>query len=173
METATDTIEVNNSAELVRLPLWKQLIQDMRTDGLDYLKSWPTEFFEKALRSNRNTPQFVFEMLGLRQELEEEDGYYLRSSENGKLYSIPSAADHEEVAVTFEQKLKRYARRSIALRNSTLTNEKAILTDEERRRMQHSLERASIRLALLSRQQSVENSLRQHAPKLLGDAPVE
>lgn len=158
---------VDNSAELIRLPLWKQALADMRNDGLDYEKSWPVEFFEQRFRTTRDTQQFTFEMLELRQELEREDGYYFRSSENGRLYSIPPAAAHEDIARMFESKMSRYARRSVSLRYATLDNEKADLTDRDRAKLEQGAERASVRLALMSRVKSVERELRKHCPQLL------
>jgi hypothetical protein len=157
----TDTIAV------IKLPLWRRALEQMRAAGLDYEKAWPVEFFEKEFRANKDAPSFAFEMMGLRKELEDEDGYYLRSSENGKQFYIVAASAVEDVAQGFEQKLRRFAKRAICLRSSTLTNEKAKLTEDERRRMEQNLERASVRLLLISRQQSIAKAVNETAPNLL------
>ncbi len=150
-----------------RLPLWRHALDRMRAGGYSYGSHWKTEFFEQIFRCQRESNQFRFEMMALKQAIEEEDGYYLRSSENGDLWNIPLAFGHEETARSFDQKLRRYAVRSINLRSATLMNPKAELTDSERRKMEHNLEKASVRLLLISRQQSVVNSLKDHSPKLL------
>lgn len=151
----------------IKLPLWKSCLDKMRSDGMTYCSHWKAEFFEEHLRCNRDTDQFVFEMLELKQEIEEEDGFYFRQIKNGQAFEIPPAAEHEIVAKTFERKLRRYAVRSISIRSATLSNPQAQLTECERKRMDHNLEQASIRLLLLSRQKSIENVLKERKPQLL------
>jgi len=154
-------------SEPVKLPLWKNCLEAMREKGFTYGASWPVNFFESQLRTKADSTQFQFEMLQLKCAMEEEDGYYLRSEENGALWSIPAAADHEDVARSFESKMKRYAVRSVALRNSTLTNPDAVLSDAERTRMEAALERASIRMVLMARQKQICRLVFEKKPKLL------
>lgn len=154
-------------SEVLKLPLWKNCLEKMRAQGFGYGSSWPVDFFEGELRRKRDEQQFAFEMMALKQALEEEDGYYLESSESGKLWSIPAAAAHEDVAKSFEHKMRRYSVRSVAIRAATLTNASATLTDAERQKMEANLERASTRLVLLARQQSIVKKLKQQSPKLL------
>lgn len=161
---------MNEQNTVIRLPLWQSCLDEMREQGLTYGSSWKAEFFETRLHHKRNDQQFSFEMLSMRQALEEEDGYYLQSSENGAIWEIPQAVGHEEVARHFDQKLRRYAVRSINIRSATLINPKAELSDEERKKIERNLEKASVRLILISRQKSVVNALGKHAPKLLEKA---
>jgi hypothetical protein len=166
----------NKPDKPLRLPLWKSLAEEMVDKGIQYGQTWPVSFFEAGLKQDRNSNEFVFGMLSLRSWLEVEHGYYLRSHENGELWSVPHAAEHETVARTFDHKVRRYAVRSINLRSATLTNPDAKLTDEERERMEESLERASVRLVLISRTVSIARVLKKHAPGMLlrpriGDAP--
>jgi hypothetical protein len=153
--------------EAVRLPLWRKVLEQMRADGLEYGKSWPAEFFEKGFRSVRGSSAFAFELMGLRKELEDEDGYYMRSSENGAQFYIVEAEACEEVAQHFETKMKRYARRSLLLRVATLGNEKAKLSEETKAKMDKNAARAGTRLVLLARQDSISEAVRKHAPNLL------
>lgn len=154
-------------SEWIKLPIWKSCLDHLRETGLTYGMKWKSDFFEKELRCARGSDQFAFEMLALKQALEDEDGYYLRQSENGETWEIPPAAEHEDVSQLFERKMRRYAARAITLRNSTLMNQKADLTPAERGRMESNLERASVRLLLLSRQKSIERIVKQNKPKLL------
>jgi hypothetical protein len=153
--------------EVLRLPLWKGVLDEMREEGLSYDLSWPAEFFEKRLRCDKGTDQFQLQMLAIKQDIEARDGFYLRSSKSGAVWEIPSAPEHEDIAVGLDAKVRRCAVRSINLRAATLMNPDAVLTESERQRMESGLERASIRLVLISRQKSVVDILQANAPKLL------
>ena len=153
--------------ELIKLPIWKHCLEIMRGAGMTYGNRWRVEFFEEHLRCKRDSAQFAFEMLALKQAIEEEDGYYLQQIENGAAWSIPAAAEHEDVARGFEQKMRRYAVRSIGIRAATLENPAAELTDGERRKMEANLEKASVRLLLISRQKQVQKVVLGKSPKLL------
>lgn len=139
----------------------------MQDAGLNYGNTYPVEFFENGLNRKRGTKDFDLDLLRLRTELEREHGYYLRCEEGGSRYSIPSAADHEEVALTFEGKMRRYCVRSIHIRVRTLANPLAVLTAEQRRDMEHGVHKQSTRLLLMSRAQSVEDYLMANKPELL------
>lgn len=154
-------------SEPARLPLWRNALEQLREDGLAYGKTWTVDFFEHHLRCPRTAKEFAFGMMALKQELEREDGYYLKSEEDGARWSIVAAADHETVASTFDTKVRRYAVRAINLRSATLMNPEANLTAEDRRKMERNLERASLRLVLMSRASSVAAVVAEHSPKLL------
>lgn len=153
--------------ETVKLPLWRNALDKIREAGLTYGKTWQSDFFEKELRCDRDSKEFAFAMMAIRQEVERDDGFYIKSEENGARWSIVAAPDHESVAQTFDTKVRRYAVRSINLRSATLMNPEANLTEDERRKMEHNLEKASLRLILMSRAQSVANVVSEHAPSLL------
>lgn len=139
----------------------------MREAGLEYGQTWPKQFFEEAFRTLVGEPEFAFAMMALRSELEETDGLYLKSEESNSRFSIVAAPDHESVAAKFDTKVRRYAVRSINIRSATLLNPKAELTEEDRKKMEHNLEKASLRLVLMSRAASVQKIVQEHAPKLL------
>ena len=160
-------METNTQNETVRLPLCKSALETMREQGMSYGSQWKVEFFEQHLRCPKDNNAFQFAMLALRDALEKEDGYYLRQTENGLIWEIPTAIGHEETAQTFDSRLRRYAVRSINLRSATLTNPQAQLSEDERRRMESNLEKAAMRLCLISRQQSILKVVNQYAPALL------
>ena len=154
MNEMNKQLAVNNDTALVRLPLWKSFLDGLRQRGeLSYGATWDVSVFESAFRCKADDEQFDFQVLAMRQEVEENDGFYLHQS--GSKFYIPTAAEHEDVARVFETKLKRYSRRAVNIRHATLTNETANLTDEERRKMENGHARAAIRLALLCRQRKL------------------
>lgn len=154
-------------SEVITLPIWKHCLGVMKADGMTYGSRWPVEFFEKHLRCGRDAAQFAFEMLALKQNIEDDCGYYLQQIESGKFWVIPQAAEHEGVARGFEHRMRRYAVRSISIRSSTLDNPEAKLSNGERAKMESNLEKASVRLLIMSRQKSVEKVLLKREPKLL------
>ena len=110
-------------------------------------------------------------MLNLKQAIEEEDGYYLEQLEAGNIWRIPDAAQHEDVCRGFERRMRNYAARAITLRNRVLTNDQAVLTEEQRKSMDKAAEIAAMRRILLRRERSVIACVKEHKPKLLVAAP--
>lgn len=166
--TQMNALEIQLAQDpLVKLPLWKRALEEMIRDGLNYGKSWPVEFYERHFRCNRHERAFGWEMMDLRQCLERDHGYYLRSEENGRLYTIPEAAAHEDVAKSFERRHRRFLRRSFDIRVSTLSNPLAKLEASERNEMNGNMERAAVRLILMDREKSVLDCIKQHAPQIL------
>lgn len=154
---------------ILRLPLWKACLDEMRETGFTYGASWGAEFFETRLRCANDTDEFCFAMINIRCAIEYDDGYSIKSkrAENGLVFFIPSAPGHEEVASAFDQKMRRYLVRAINLRSATLINPQAELTEGERAKMTKNLERDGIRLVLIAREKSVMKCLEKHQPKLL------
>lgn len=147
-------MDIENDGQVVTLPLWRTCLEEMK-GSLAFDSVWPAEFFEERFRCKRTDHAFEWEMIALRRHLEEEDGYYLRSENDGASHRIPSAAQHEDVSTGFDRKVKRYAKRSVTLRASVLMNPAAQLNDAERRLMESNMERAAHRLLLLSRSQTI------------------
>lgn len=149
------------------LPLWKGVLREMIESGLTYGSTYPASYFEKRFKCKRGTGEFIFAMMDLRNALERKHGYYLSSEKDGEMWIVPHGSGHKTVCETFDTKMRRYAARAVHLRAATLDNDKANLTDSERAEMQGDLERASIRLVLISRSTAVHKALKQHAPNLL------
>lgn len=157
----------DQSVQVVVLPLWRATLEDMRKTGLTFGKVWALPYFETWFRCGPGSKSFAFELMALRVELEEKDGYYLRSFNDGKEFRIVLAEEVEDVAHGFENRMMRLAGRSIKLRKRTLNNPQAVLTKDQRKVMEGSLERASIRLVLLHRQNSITALVNNHKPALL------
>lgn len=157
-------------------PLWRIALKAMRElPTFGYGMTLETEWFEKMLAARRDTSCFAFQMMELRQELEAIDGYYLYSQTiqdeettiRREMWKIPSASDHEGVAKGFEGKMRRYAGRAVLLRVKTLNNDKALLSDSDRTKMDSSARIAATRLVLLRREKAISAYVRRTQPKML------
>ena len=161
---------LDENIKVERLPLWKNVLKNMRDDGLAYGKVWPASYFEAWLMCEHNSREFDFAMLSIKSQIETEDGYYLQSSNDGNLWSIPSAADHETVCERFDRNVKSFAIRAVLLRDSTLANPTAQLTDQERAKMEKRMEIAGNRLALLNKTATITRAIKKRSPKLLDNS---
>jgi hypothetical protein len=149
-------------------PLWKALALDLENDpNFTYGWSCTVEWLEAQLKCKRDTSEFAFAMISLRNYTETEHGYYIASEEGGKRYTVPEPFGHEDVAQRFDRRVRRYAVRSVALRSATLMNDQAKLSDTERQTMETNLEHSATRLVLLSRAKGIADHIKKTAPKLL------
>ena len=172
--TQTETTEVQ--PEDVSWPLWRAALNTIRKrPDFGYGMTMESRELEELLAADRETTDFAFGMMELRQELEAKDGYYLSSQtitdeESGlrkEVWQIPAAVGHEDVCKSFESKMRRYAARSFSLRSRTLSNPAASLSEDDRRRIEKSCEIASVRQVLLRRERKVVSFIKKNAPKLL------
>lgn len=60
-----------------RLPLWRNLLDELLAEGIEYGKKYDAERFEEALSCKRNTMQFGIAVHKIRTALEEK-GFYLQ-----------------------------------------------------------------------------------------------
>lgn len=138
-------------------------------DGATFESAWAADFFEERLKEKLGTPQFSFAMLALRKELLDESGYYLRSSESGKVWDIPG---HDWHILTqgpaWASRARESLRKQIHIVNSTLANPAAKLTEETRKKAEHQLYVASLRLMFFNRPKAIADVVTKHSPKLLG-----
>lgn len=159
-------------------PLWKAALAKLRSlPNFGYGLTLDLSWFERELSCRRDTSEFAFGLMQIRQLVEYEDGYYIqtqtiRDDESGtkqEIAQIPCAADHEVVARGFESRMRTFAARAVDLRVKTLGNRSAIdsMTQEERQRMEKSSEIAATRAVLLRREKSITAFVKKHQPKLL------
>lgn len=169
-------METKNEQDIGQWPLWRICLKNMReAPGFGYGAQWDAAWLEKQLNCTRDSNEFAFAMLELRQGLETEDGYYLESHTivedttgiRKEVWAIPDAEGHGEVACNFETKMRRYASRSVRLRERTLQNPKAVLDASARAKMEKKQEIAATRLVLLAREKTICDYVRKSKPKLL------
>ena len=157
-------------------PLWRAALNTIRRrSDYGYGMKIETPELEKLLACKRDTPEFAFGMIDIRQAIESDHGYYLGSQtitedETGlrkEVWQIPNAAQHEDVAKSFEARMRRFAKRSLLIRDKTLNNDKANLSEEERANMDKAFGIAQTRLVLLRREKGVADFVRKNSPKLI------
>lgn len=165
-ETKTET----KHSTPMRLPLWRACLDDMMASGASFGSAWKVDYFEGWLKEKLGTGKFSFAMLPLREALFSEHGYYLRSSESGRAWDIPSDEWHAITqAPAYAARAKESLRKQIHITSSVLANPLAQLTADVRRKAEHGLCVASLRLVLFNRSKSVGDYVKKHAPKLLGE----
>lgn len=156
--------------------LWRAALHKIRgREDYGYGLTIETPWLERELGCKRESNEFAFAMLELRGAMEEDDGYYfgaltITEEETGickEVWVIPNAEEHENVCQRFERKLQRYSMRAVRLRNATLANPAAEMSDAARQKMDKNAEIAAMRSLLLKREQKVLKFIKQHDAKLL------
>ena len=156
-------------------PLWKAVLGELRKlPGFGYGFQVPVSWLEMKLGCKADSRAFAFQMLEIRAEVEYDDGYSLQirtihdSDGNASVIAqIPSAVGHEDVAGSWEAKMRRYANRAFQIRERTLCNEAANLSQEDKARMEKASQIAATRIILLRREKSVTEYINKNSPKLL------
>jgi len=160
---------MNNDPDnpLSRFPAYLEALKRMREGGMTYNSQWSAKWFEDVFKHERDSKEFAFSIMSLRQAIEEEDGYYLQQHDDGNAYRIPDADEHGEVAKGMERKMRRYAARCVILRNRTLANPQAVLSDHARATMEREAEIAAVRRIMLRRERQIVSHIKETKPTLL------
>lgn len=138
-------------------------------DLISYGKVLETSYFEEQLRisstDEKDKREFGFAISHIRRELEKE-GFYLNGrGQEGKSYTIIPPKDNRKV-------MKRYQDEAIdcLTRAATLgmTTDTSTLSDEEKRKHEHTLNVAATRLILMKRSTRVARFIeKNNGQKLL------
>lgn len=150
--------------ETVRLPLWKNCLDNMRKQGLAYGQTWSAEFFEKELRCDRDAMPFGLAISEIRRQLES-DGYYL-SGRGQKLaqFVILQPEANVDVMKSYQRAASDALSRGVILGTNTRLD---LLSEENRKRHESLLERLATKAVLLRRSESIAKAVRKSQPKLL------
>ena len=132
----------------MRLPLWRNCFEEMLKDGADYGKVYNAEFFEKRLKENRDTMAFGLAVSQIRTALLERGLYLSGRGQKGEQFVIVDAAANTKVMENFQAQAALALRKGVILGTNTRID---VLTDEERRKHEATLERLAIRSALMAR----------------------
>ena len=150
MSSSPETIEV------VVLPLWKKVAEDLIHGGLRYGQTISVMWLEASLREDQGSMAFGLAIHQIRRALEEK-GYYLcgRGSTVGlkadRNYTILPAAKNRDVLVSYQRKAIDALARGVILGTNT---DLSALDDADRRRHEAALEKIAMRHALVSRKLS-------------------
>lgn len=139
----------------------------MREEGIEFGKTYPSDYFEKSLSRKRNTMEFGLAISEIRRELEK-DGFYLSGrGQKGDQFVILPAEDNVSVMQGYNRRALDALKRGVILGTNTPLQ---LLDSENRKRHEALLERMAVRTILIQRTQSVVDTLRKHQPKLLKKA---
>ncbi len=153
-----------NTGEVIRLPLWKSCLETMRKDSVSYGKTYPAEYFEKALKVTRDTMQFGLAISEIRRELEM-DGFYLSGrGQNGNQYVILPPENNQDVMRSYQRAALDALKRGVILGTNTRLD---LLESEDRRRHEALLEKLAIRTLLFKKTGEVAKILKENHPKVL------
>jgi hypothetical protein len=142
-------MEDETQPEVVRLPLWKNCYEEMIREGVDYGKTYEAEFFETRLKEKRDTMAFGLALSQIRTALLGNGVYLSGRGQKGHQFVIVDAAANTRVMENFQHQAKIALQKGVILGTNTRLD---VLTEEERRKHEATLERLAVRTALMSRQ---------------------
>lgn len=150
--------------EAVKLPLWKNCLENLRKEGVTHGKTYTAEFFEKELRCDRNSMQFGLAISEIRRELEK-DGFYISGrGQKGNQFVILPPESNQDVMRSYGRAALDALKRGVVLGTNTRLD---TLSVQDRRRHEATLEKMAVRLMMIRRQESVCKIVSKHSPKLL------
>lgn len=165
METPTEYLVEQTKTEVIRLPLWKACLDEMRKNCVEYGKVYATEYFEAALKCQRDSMEFGLAVSNIRRELEK-DGYYLtgRGQKLTQFIILPPEANRNVMAA-YSRAATDALTRGVVLGTNTRMD---VLTAEDRRRHESLLEKMAVKLALCRRPFKFAKLLPKKDANLLG-----
>ena len=163
MNTNTELTEPEQ-VNVLRLPLWRNTVEEMLKDGVEYGQTYKAEYFEEKLKCQRDTMQFGIAIHNIRRELEGH-GFYLsgRGQKGNQLVILPPASN-VDVLCGYSRAATDALKRGVILGTHTRLDS---LTAGERTRHEKVLEILATKSALIGRAKSVSNYIKANAPKLL------
>lgn len=153
--------EPNN---VIRLPLWKSCLDDMRQEGVNHGKTYTAEFFEDKLKCERNSMQFGLALSEIRRELEK-DGFYISGrGQSGNQFVILPPENNQDVMAAYQRQALDALRRGVILGTNTRLD---LLPSADRKKHESLLEKIAIRTALMQRSGTIAKIIKKHSPDLL------
>lgn len=152
------------TTETVRLPIWKNALDEMRKLGIAYGQSYTAEFLEKHLRCARDDMKFGLSVSEIRRELEK-DGFYLSGrGQNGAQFVILQPESNSDVMLGYQRAAIDALKRGVVLGTSTRLD---TLSDSDRRRHEGLLEKMAMKAVLMQRAGKIADALNSTHPDLL------
>jgi len=150
--------------KILKLPLWKNCLDEMRIEGVVYGKTYTAEYFEEQLKSPRDSMAFGLGIAEIRRELEK-DGFYISGrGQKGNQFVILPPASNSNVMRGYQRQALDAMKRGVILGTNTRLD---LLSDDERKKHEALLEKMAVRTVLMNRSQSIVKVVRQAAPELL------
>lgn len=133
---------------VLKLPLWKSCYEEMVKDGCAYGQTYETEYFEQRLKEKRETMAFGLAMSQIRTALLKHGLFLSGRGQKGSQFVIVDAAANSRVMENFQHQAAIALQKGVILGTNTRID---VLTEEERRKHEATLERLAVRSALMSR----------------------
>ena len=152
------------TTETVRLPLWKNVLDELKADGVSYGQVIESKWLEEKLCQPRTTMQFGLAVSEIRKGLEM-DGFYLSGrGQGGNQFVILPPESNQDIMQSYEREASEALRRGVILGTGTKLD---TLDAEQRRRHEARLEKLSIKCLLLSKPAQFWNLAMKHSKKIL------
>lgn len=150
--------------EVVRLPLWKNALDEMRTSGISYGQTWESEWFEKQLRCERTEMKFGLLISEIRRELEK-DGFYLSGrGQKGNQFVILPPESNADVMAGYQRAAIDSLKRGVILGTNTRLDS---LSDADRAKHERMVQRMATKAVLMQRSAAVMKVLEETNPNVL------
>lgn len=147
-----------------RLPLWKNLYEELMAAGVKHGDTFPTELFEQKLRAKRDSIGFSIAVSDLRRALERHGMHISSRGQMGAQYVIIPAVANCDVMQSYARRAADALKRGVILGTATpLTS----LSPDDRRRHESTLEKIAMKAALIQRSSQVARVVNTHKPKLI------
>ena len=132
----------------MRLPLWKNVYEQMIAEGCNYGATYPAEFFERGLKAHRDSMRFSLDLARIRRALEHHGFYLSGLGGKGAQWVIVAPESNADKLLGYQREAMDALRRGVILGTNTRLD---TLTAEQRRKHEATLEKLATRSALISR----------------------
>ena len=137
-----------NNMEVLRLPLWKNCLDEMLHAGVEYGATYSADFFEERLKCKRDTMTYGLDISKIREGLLKYGFFLSGRGQKGEQFVILQASANSSVMENFQAQAIKALRSGVILGTNTRID---LLNDEERRKHEATLERLAVRTALVTR----------------------
>lgn len=141
------TMTVVDESVARKLPLWRDTLEQMLKDGIEYGKAYTTPWFEEKLCAKRKTLRFEIGIHRIRKSLYPLGYYITARGQNEAGYVIALAEENWAVGLAKMRRAIREIGNGYTLVRSTPT---AQMTDGDRRRHEQALERLEIKASMIA-----------------------
>lgn len=148
-------IPKENHSEALRLPLWKNVLEEM-IETATHGQNFDASYFEERLKCVRDSMEFGIAVSHIRKGLEYLGMYLSGRGLRGDQFMILLPKDNIQIAKLNQIRAMRTLSRTVRLLTATPVE---TLTESERRSLEKELSKASFRLALM----------RKRTPELKGE----
>lgn len=150
--------------EVLRLPLWKNALDEMRATGIAYGQVYESEFFENHLKCTRDDMKFGLAVSEIRRELEK-DGFYLSGrGQKGAQFVILMPESNSDVMAQYQRAALDSLKRGVILGTNTRLDS---LSDSDRRKHESLLQKMATKCVLMQRAGKIQEAMEKYAPNLL------